>query len=955
MSAFHRRQPIDGGRLLRYFFLPILFHFSLLHAQWVSDVNVNTLVLSSIGDRYVADIETDGVGGAYISWDDFDQYTYPALVYVQHISDAGIRLWQVAGIRASTTAAEQVFPLMCEDGEGGVIVAWMDGRNNGNNDIYAQRLNPDGVRLWGDSGVAVSTAIQTQLLRAVASDGQGGALISWKDFRYDPLDGDVFAQRVDSDGIARWEPDGVPVCALPGQQGYSDIMSDGNGGAFIAWDDSRPGSIYMQHLDSYGTPMWTLNGTRACLLSSCGGGVPHVAKDATTGMIVLWKQVGVNAQRVSSTGNVLWGSSGVPVTINAGYSFDMVSDHMGGAIIATSIHSGSATTNVYAQRINPDGSLPWGSTATAICTLQSADNAVPRLTLDNANGAIITWGDVRNDSMDVYAQHLDSLGHSLWPVNGAPVSSAARTQLWPFVISDGKNGGIFTWNHDDRSDLIPDYTKYSDIYIQNIDQYGYPGVTSPRIDTIADIPSDQGGIVEITWTPSYLDRDSARAVYGYAIFRWSDSLNDWAWLTHIDAVSDSTYSAQVNTSSDSSASGVTFNRYLVHALNEDSSKIWRSLVDSGYSIDNLPPEGVSSLNANVLPDSSVELTWSPNLVDTDIRSYLLIRQDSTNILLPPIVLGSILDTSFLDTTYQPGTSSVYTVVVEDVHDNQSNPSPPQVISLQNVYTYAFSNPTWQLLSIPYTSTVVDKDSIFPGTAGHDAYRYLAGYVVAGSLHPGWGFWLKFSSAGSTNFSGQNRSVDTIPVEVGWNLFGSLSHPIPVDQITTDPTGIVGSQVFGYVNNKYDQTDTLWPGFGYWIKMSGPGTMILALSGQGQSQEMRSLRIQPIFDETPPTPPFDAGIYGTESAGLPLVFSLDQNTPNPFNPTTKIRYGLPEAVPVLLEIFNVLGGRIAILVSQFQSPGMKTVQFDGTGFPSGVYLYRINAGTFSDTKKLLLLK
>jgi len=369
----------------------------------VSDVNVNTLVLSSIGDRYVEDIQTDGVGGVYIVWDDYGQNTSPVLVYVQHISNAGVRLWQANGIRVSSTAADQVIPLMCEDGSGGVIVAWIDGRNSGNDDIYAQRLNPDGIRLWGDAGVAISTAFQAQYLRAVASDGQGGALISWKDFRYDPLDGDVFAQRVDSNGTVRWEADGIPVCALPGEQGYSDIMSDGNGGAFIAWDDSRPGSIYMQHLDADGTPLWTLNGIRACLNSSCGGGVPHVAKDAETGMIVLWKQVGINAQRVSPMGNILWGSGGMAVTTDAGYTFDMVSDQRGGAIITTSIHGDYATTNVFAQRINADGSLPWGATATVICTLLSADNHFPRLTLDDENGAIVTWGDVRNDSMDVYA------------------------------------------------------------------------------------------------------------------------------------------------------------------------------------------------------------------------------------------------------------------------------------------------------------------------------------------------------------------------------------------------------------------------------------------------------------------------------------------------------------------------------------------------------------------------
>ena len=88
---------------------------------------------------------------------------------------------------------------------------------------------------------------------------------------------------------------------------------------------------------------------------------------------------------------------------------------------------------------------------------------------------------------------------------------------------------------------------------------------------------------------------------------------------------------------------------------------------------------------------------------------------------------------------------------------------------------------------------------------------------------------------------------------------------------------------------------------------------------------------------------------------PSSFTLYQNYPNPFNPTTKIKYQLPEFSNVKLTIYDVLGRQIKTLVNQEKPAGNYEVEFDGTGLPSGVYFYRIEAGKFSDTKKFVLMK
>jgi hypothetical protein len=91
------------------------------------------------------------------------------------------------------------------------------------------------------------------------------------------------------------------------------------------------------------------------------------------------------------------------------------------------------------------------------------------------------------------------------------------------------------------------------------------------------------------------------------------------------------------------------------------------------------------------------------------------------------------------------------------------------------------------------------------------------------------------------------------------------------------------------------------------------------------------------------------------ANIPSTFELSQNYPNPFNPATTIKYGLPHRVNVKLEVFNIVGQRVSVLVDEEQNAGYYRVIFHDASLASGVYLYRLRAGDFIVTKKFLLLK
>jgi len=93
----------------------------------------------------------------------------------------------------------------------------------------------------------------------------------------------------------------------------------------------------------------------------------------------------------------------------------------------------------------------------------------------------------------------------------------------------------------------------------------------------------------------------------------------------------------------------------------------------------------------------------------------------------------------------------------------------------------------------------------------------------------------------------------------------------------------------------------------------------------------------------------------ELADIPKEFGIDQNYPNPFNPATNIRYAVPQTSHVTIRIYNVTGQLVATLVNETRDAGYHNVVFDGTQLASGVYIYRMQAADFVQTRKLMLIK
>jgi hypothetical protein len=256
---------------------------------------------------------------------------------------------------------------------------------------------------------------------------------------------------------------------------------------------------------------------------------------------------------------------------------------------------------------------------------------------------------------------------------------------------------------------------------------------------------------------------------------------------------------------------------------------------------------------------------------------------------------------------------------------------------------------WNIISVPVERTSYIKTDLFPTSISSAYYYQGGGYVSRDTLVSDKAYWLKFGSAQTISITGDSIVNQPFSVQEGWNMIGSVSSPIAVSSITSDPPNLTTSDFWGY-NQSYVRVDSILPGKGYWVKVQSTGTLYLSSVVTGNIASWIKIAST---DEMPPSPPV---LTGEEKIPVaPLTFSLKQNYPNPFNPSTTISYQLPTRSHVTLRVFDLLGREVAMLVNRTEESGVKSVTFDASMLPSGLYYYRLQAGNYIETKKLLLLR
>ena len=467
--------------LFTYFFFLLLVISALnniAYAQWSNDPNVNNPICTTVNDQTDPIIISDGYGGAIIVWT--DKRGGNPDIYAQRIDANGVIRWTTDGIVICVAADYQYLPTIVSDGNGGAIIAWVDNRYGNNYDIYAQRVDVNGVIQWLADGVAISTAANYQAYPTIVSDGSGGAIIIWQD-RRNGVNYDIYAQHIDSNGAAQWMADGIIISAAVGHQEYPIAISDGSGGAISTWIDKRSGNydIYSQLINSNGEVQWTANGEEICT-ELWEQSFPVLTGDGSGGAIIAWEDYRTSphviyAQSINASGIVRWTKDGVTISALA-YSQDspaIMNDANGGAIITWQVNSSGNDYDIYVQCIDANGLVQWTLNGVAICTAGHHQQD-PTIIMDGSDGAIITWEDQRRGTnYDIYAQRIDANGVVQWVTDGVEISIATYDQIYPTEVSDGNGGAIITWQ-----DYRVAYPDSVDIYTQQINTNGNLGVVT---------------------------------------------------------------------------------------------------------------------------------------------------------------------------------------------------------------------------------------------------------------------------------------------------------------------------------------------------------------------------------------------------------------------------------------------------------------------------------------------
>ncbi len=685
--------------------LPLAFLALLLPAvslaAWPHDPAAGVPICSQTSTQSNPVAVSDGEGGAIIVWEDQRPgTTYD--VYAQRIDSQGNPLWTTNGVLVNGSSNDQTTPRAVSDGAHGVIVCWVDTRFGGQ-DIYAQRLNASGTRLWAVNGVAVGAASGNQTSPCMAPDGSGGALIAWQDGRSGNWD--IYAQCLDRLGTALWRSNGAMVCSLAtSAQLGPHIIDDRMGGAFIAWTDQRPGTyydVYAQRILSNGTASWTANGRVVCD-AAYDQGATQILSDGDLGSYVVWNDsrdgaTDIYAQHLFQAGNADWAANGIAVCNAANtqsYPY-AVANGENGIFIAWSDYRSGTNYDIYAQYVSAGGIAQWTSNGRSLCTAVS-DQYPSDIALDGVGDAIVVWSDFRIDGMnqEVYAQRVSESGSSQWASGGVKVGSGSGDQSYAVLVPDGSGGAIVAYQ-DDRLDFS------GDISAQYVERFGHLGSPAPDITRVADVPNDQGGHVQVEWTACYLDTFPTFEIEQYTIWRQvpepvatsraernllakGGTLHapDGRTLRAMPLGSQALYWEQVGTqaarglqgysfvtatTSDSLPGSNPYTSFMVMAEEYGGIPFWMSAADSGYSVDDLAPPTPAPFTGTYASGTSY-LQWGQSPA-SDFAEFRLHRGHEPGFVpAPENLVVAQTSAGYVDAI---GSPYFYKLCAMDIHGNAS--------------------------------------------------------------------------------------------------------------------------------------------------------------------------------------------------------------------------------------------------------------------------------------------
>ena len=798
---------------------------------------------------------------------------------------------------------------------------------------------------WVSNGIFISSGAYNLLRPKVVSDDAGGAIFAWLDYRGIAPGYGIYAQRVDGYGNELWTPGGAAVQTGGLNYGWPEAAPDGVGGAIVVFNEGNGQirDLFAQRIDASGAPLWGSDGVTICNAATQQRNY-HVVPDGFGGAVIAWQDssaggANIYAQRVDADGNVLWTANGVAICVNTFEQHEprLAPDGLGGAFIVWDDHR-NGPSDIYAQRVNAAGTVEWVTNGQIVCSSANAQQD-QCIVSDGAGNAIMAWRDYRNSANWIlYAQKMLANGTADWTANGVLACTTVVNMYYPAMTTDMRNGAILAWAMDGAVD--------QDIFAQRISYLGYRewnaggNVVCDYTATQSNcaIVSDRDGGAVIAWQD--YRPGTTRDIYAQRIL--SDGSRDWttSGVALCGAAQD-----QINPAVATDGEGGVIATWEDYRVDGVTSEVYAQRIERyghwGY------PCAVITDVADVLADQGgyVTVTWQKSRLETTlmplIPKYSIWRQLPIGQVQAILARGAkTVDRANLGAA-APG----------DIYLSTASGAAEGWELLE--YVTATVSPTYTRTE----PTLYDYADGIPGLHYFMVMTHGISQFIFWESQPDSGFSMdNIVPAQPVNFAAV-QSFDPIGLLLSWGD-GAVGAAGAVGAVKA--LGTLTDSDFSHYALYRDVTPRFLPGPENCI-YEGPDTTYFDGEWRWNSgfyYRLAAVDIHGNHSTFGLITPDD--VTGTETPRTPAASYLAQNAPNPFNPSTTIEFGLASPARVTLSIYDVSGRLIRTLIEEPRAAGVYKQPWDGRdaagrAVASGVYFYRLRAGAFTDTKKLVLAR
>lgn len=776
---------------------------------------------------------------------------------------------------------------------------------------------------WSQDCTPVNTVMSDAFSYQAIPDGAGGTFIVWVDTRNDLGNtiGDIYAQRLDSFGDPVWALDGIPIFAdgAASDQANPVIVSDGAGGAIITWEDRRSGlaDVYAQRIDGSGSELWTAGGEVIC--SAVGHQLdPAIAADDSGGAIIAWEdyrtgEYDVYAQRIDVSGATRWLSDGVPVCTEVNSQFDtqIIADGYGGAVISwRDYRAGNA--DIYAQRLDASGNLGWIPFSGALVSASANNENRQRMTTDGYGGAIVVWEDNRGTSTDIYAQRIGAGGNRVWVSTGVSVGPTTNNQFYPAIVSDGAGGAIMGWEDVSTGQWLINTARLSNV---GITMWTAEACTSSVEQHAVGMVQDEYGGVIVAW-------QGTTGINAQRI----DASGNRMWMGCSSALCSAPGQIQAPVVVPDLSGAIVIWGTTVSGLMPDY--IYAQRIDGRFGLWGHPePQGVFVHDVAGDQGGQVKVDWQAS--DHDIFNLQEISHYSVWMATTPIAASPA------------GASPGNLVDPSEVGPDFKGPA----VMMAGGYYWEWqgNQDAYYLPGYSYTAqTLNDSTSVDPG---------IHYFMVMSHTWDRFTFW---ESQVASGYSTDDLAPAAPAALVATRLTGS-------DVLLEWTAGGGNEPDFAQYALYRGTSSGVTPDPILFLSSALDTTYVD--SGADPANAYYYVVTAVDVHENESGPSNEASVTGTATGiedRTPALTELQvrPNVPNPFGASTEFAVGVPTASDLTVEVYDVTGRRVARRVYPSVSAGWQRLEFDGRGdrgrlLPSGVYFYRVTAAGTVVTRKMVI--